>query len=159
MARQTKRAAAVRAQKRHQLAGRPRRNKKKRRLRLRRRFARMVPKVDDLGELQSVPGADWNKEIGAISQINYQRRKISRCYSTISRVIPKAIVCSLHPSAARGAWPWHFDSHRSRQKGVDRSVQRKTAPMEKGLKEVTPPAQSTRGRYSRKFTKVETSTS
>jgi 3-polyprenyl-4-hydroxybenzoate decarboxylase len=32
-----------------------------------------LAKVDDLGELQSVPGADWNKEIGAISQINYQR--------------------------------------------------------------------------------------
>ena len=32
-----------------------------------------LAKVDALGELQPVPGADWNKEIGAISQINYQR--------------------------------------------------------------------------------------
>ena len=32
-----------------------------------------LAKVDALGELQAVSGADWNKEIGAISQINYKR--------------------------------------------------------------------------------------
>src|SRR4026208_938778 len=32
-----------------------------------------LAKVAAMGELQPVPGADWNKEIGAISQINYQR--------------------------------------------------------------------------------------
>ena len=32
-----------------------------------------LERVDTMGELQSVSGADWNKEIGAISQINYRR--------------------------------------------------------------------------------------
>ena len=30
--------------------------------------------ADALGELQAVPEADWNLEIGGISQINYRRR-------------------------------------------------------------------------------------
>jgi hypothetical protein len=32
-----------------------------------------LDQVDALGELKIVTGADWNKEIGAISQINYKR--------------------------------------------------------------------------------------
>ena len=30
--------------------------------------------VESLGELQVVKGADWNLEVGCISEINYQRR-------------------------------------------------------------------------------------
>lgn len=32
-----------------------------------------LDRVDSMGELRSVSGADWNREIGAISQINYRR--------------------------------------------------------------------------------------
>jgi UbiD family decarboxylase len=34
-----------------------------------------LKKVDAIGELRPVLGADWNKEIGAISQINYRRQE------------------------------------------------------------------------------------
>src|SRR5436309_2441116 len=30
--------------------------------------------IDELGELQRVDGADWNLEIGGISELNYRRR-------------------------------------------------------------------------------------
>ena len=30
--------------------------------------------IDDLGELQVVDGADWNLEIGGISELNYRRK-------------------------------------------------------------------------------------
>src|SRR5437764_14034735 len=30
--------------------------------------------VDELGELQTVRGADWNLEIGGISELNYRRK-------------------------------------------------------------------------------------
>ena len=72
MARQTKRAAV--ASLKSVTASRPAgREKEEQRSGYSGDLRDWLAKVDALGELQSVSGADWNKEIGAISQINYQR--------------------------------------------------------------------------------------
>ena len=49
--------------------------------------------VEALGELVDVEGADWNLELGAISELNVKQDGRPRCSSTRSPAIRTAFAC------------------------------------------------------------------
>jgi 3-polyprenyl-4-hydroxybenzoate decarboxylase len=157
MARQTKRAAVALKS----VTGSPalRRNKKKQRSGYVGDLREWLAKVDDLGELQSVPGADWNKEIGAISQINYQRRENPallfddiKDYSRGYRVLTSSV-----GSTRRLALAFRFSTDLDKRELIE-AFRGKPLQWEKDSKSYRPRAVDS-GPVSKKFTKAAPSTS
>ena len=50
-----------------------------------------LKQADDLGELRTIDGADWDLEIGGVADIVTEREARLPCYSIRSRIIRKVI--------------------------------------------------------------------
>ena len=80
-----------------------------------------LDKVDAIGELQPVLGADWNKEIGAISQINYRRPKIRRLLFDDIKDYPRGyrVLTSSMGSTRRLALAFRFSTDLDRRELIE----------------------------------------
>jgi len=63
--------------------------------------------ADEMGELKTLKGCDWNLEIGAITELVATKKTAPRCFSKTSKVIPRATAYCQTLSRHASGWRSH----------------------------------------------------